>query len=155
MGQYHAVVNWEKKEYIMPHNIGLGLKQGEQIGNIHASMGDILFLLLAISNGRGGGDVPTDNIEHLLGRWAGDRVFVVGDYTQRGDISIEGLNEEDLWEQLGSKESEWKDISEEINKMILLLWGIKVAGDGWKDREIVSYESYLGPWNKPAMSMGD
>lgn len=45
-----------------------------------------LMALLACSNGRGGGDLA----EHpLIGRWAGDRIAVVGDYAERGDLAPE------------------------------------------------------------------
>lgn len=147
MGQYHKVVNYDKKEFIHPHNIGLGLKQGEQIGDIHATTGDIIFLLLSISNGRGGGDVPTEGIEHLLGRWAGDRVLVVGDYTDPGDVTIEGLDNAATLYGV-DEDPEWTDISDEINVMIRKLWGIEVSGGGWHRREVVDHDTYLGPWKK-------
>jgi hypothetical protein len=81
MGQYHKVYNVDKREYIEPHEINNGLKLVEQIGYEH-STSTALFLLLANSNGRGGGDVE----EHeFIGRWAGDRIVVQGDYAEAGD----------------------------------------------------------------------
>lgn len=88
MGQYHITINLDKREYINPHKIGLGLKLLEQIG-FAGSTGDILMMLLACSNDRGGGDIQTKHPE-LIGRWAGDRIAVVGDYCKRDDIS--GIN---------------------------------------------------------------
>jgi hypothetical protein len=143
MGQYHIVVNWDKKEYINPHEIGLGLKQGEQLGAFNATMGDIIYLLLAISNGRGGGDVPMDGIEHLLGRWAGDRVFVAGDYAEPSDISIEGKPDAYAAYGLVDEGDEWTNISSQINILIRNLWGIEVSGDGWGHREVVDKNAYL------------
>lgn len=84
MGQYHRTVNFDKQEYISPHKLGMGLKQLEQVGLI-GSMGDVLFMLLASSNNRGGGDIHTET-KGLLGRWAGDRVAVIGDYSEDSDI---------------------------------------------------------------------
>ena len=81
MGQYHEVYNLDKKERIHPHRIDNGLKLYEQVGHI-ASTSTALFALLANSNARGGGDFP----EHeLIGRWAGDRILIQGDYAMTTD----------------------------------------------------------------------
>jgi hypothetical protein len=78
MGQYHTLYNVDKKQKVD----GLsGYKLLEQIG-YPKSTATALFLLVANSNGRGGGDVE----EHpLVGSWAGDRVVVQGDYAEEGD----------------------------------------------------------------------
>lgn len=81
MGQYHKVYNVDKREYIEPHEISNGLKLVEQIGYEH-STSTALFLLLANSNGRGGGDVED---HEFIGRWAGNRIVVQGDYAEPGD----------------------------------------------------------------------
>jgi hypothetical protein len=81
MGQYHKTYNITKREFIHPHRINNGLKLMEQIGGAK-STADALFLLLANSNGRGGGDArphPT------IGRWAGDQIVVQGDYADEKD----------------------------------------------------------------------
>jgi hypothetical protein len=53
----------------------------EQVGH-ERSTATALFLLLANSNGRGGGDArPHD----LIGHWAGDRILIQGDYAEKGD----------------------------------------------------------------------
>ena len=72
MGQYHKVYNLDRKEFIHPHKIDCGLKLVEQMG-FRGSIADALFLLVANSNGRGGGDV---NDHPMIGRWAGDRIVV-------------------------------------------------------------------------------
>jgi len=145
MGQYHVVVNWDKKEFINPHELGLGLKQGEQLGSFRATMGDIIYLLLAISNGRGGGDVPTEGIEHLLGRWAGDRVFVAGDYATPDDIHIDDAPEAySAYNQVMNKDNGWTNLSGEIAIMVLKLWGVELSGEtGWKTRKRVNDNAYL------------
>lgn len=53
MGQYHYLVNLTKREYVMPHEIGNGLKLTEQVGWPYSSS-TVLVMLLAASNGRGG-----------------------------------------------------------------------------------------------------
>jgi len=87
MGQYFKLVNLDKREYIHPHRLSVGLKLCEQLGDF---TGDALLMLLATSCGRGGGDLGNDMPEgvalSVLGRWAGDRVAVVGDYTEVGDL---------------------------------------------------------------------
>jgi hypothetical protein len=81
MGQYHEVYNLDKKERIHPHEIDNGLKLYEQVGHIR-STSTALFALLANSNARGGGDFP----DHpMIGRWAGDRILIQGDYAEHQD----------------------------------------------------------------------
>lgn len=55
MGQYHKLYNLDKKEYVHGNRLDNGLKLMEQCGwGKSTSTG--LWLLLANSNGRGGGD---------------------------------------------------------------------------------------------------
>lgn len=72
MGQYHLTVNLDKHEFLHPHKLGDGLKLWEQL------------------NSQGGGDLwdgdkPEDT--KWVGRWAGDRIAVVGDYAKQDDLS--------------------------------------------------------------------
>jgi len=83
MGQYHILVNLDKKEMVDPYGIGLGLKQWEQIGEFNGTMADALYILVMASPARGGGDLPHTEAS---GRWAGDRVALIGDYTENGDL---------------------------------------------------------------------
>lgn len=77
MGQYHILVNLDKKEWVNPHGIGLGSKQYEHTG-CDASLADAMYVLSMTSPAGGGGDFPHTDIS---GRWVGDRVLIVGDYT--------------------------------------------------------------------------
>jgi hypothetical protein len=81
MGQYHKAYNATKKEFIHPHRIENGLKLMEQVG-FDKSTATALFLLLANSNGRGGGDAKK---HPLIGHWAGDNIVIQGDYTEPAD----------------------------------------------------------------------
>ena len=87
MGQYHVVVNLDKKEFIHPHKLGCGFKLCEQI----ATTGRALIILTACSNGRGGGDFDTrvEYKEEVIGRWAGDRIATVGDEAKPSDLAPE------------------------------------------------------------------
>ena len=131
MGQYHVVVNLTKREFIHPHKLGSGLKLWEQIANgANGGTGAALLVLLAASNGRGGGDLdvednwhgpervfPRDNAQpgpmpetyseiakRTVGRWAGDQIAVVGDYAKDGDLPPE-FEAEDIYTLANSHES--------------------------------------------------
>lgn len=129
MGQYHYTVNLDKKEFIHPHKLGDGLKLGEQVagrGGVPAA----LFILLACSNGRGGGDFGEDPI---VGRWAGDRVAVVGDYGEDGDLAPEHKAGE-IYEQCAEGKG-YEDISELLLPILERECDVEFKkGEGWRDR---------------------
>ena len=82
MGQYYVIANIDKKEYINPSHLGSGIKLMEFAMDGQSAMTG-LAVLLASSNGKGGGDlhVPAGSESaHIPGRWAGDRIVVAGDY---------------------------------------------------------------------------
>jgi hypothetical protein len=105
MGQYHLAMNLDKREFINPHGIGLGLKQWEQASD---RMALVLIAMMSCSNGRGGGDLPV--VEGVTGRWAGDRVVFVGDYTEPGDIDYPGI--EQVYGLCGADESDLDETDE-------------------------------------------
>ena len=84
MGQYHGLYNLDKREMLHPHDLGFGAKQREHTG-YEGSLSDILYVLTAYKESRGGGDFGGD-LGALKGRWHGDRVAVVGDYAAYGDL---------------------------------------------------------------------
>jgi len=84
MGQYHGIFNLDKREMVFPHELGFGAKQWEHTG-FAGSLSDVLYALTAFSVSRGGGDFPDDG-GVFKGRWHGDRVAVVGDYAEMGDL---------------------------------------------------------------------
>ena len=106
MGQYHKLVNLDKREQVNPGNLGLGYKQYEQTGTA-GDFGDALYLLLMTSPNRGGGD--WEHFPNLSGRWVGDRVIVLGDYTE--DEDLPSYKNASL---LFSGSYDWIDISEEV-----------------------------------------
>lgn len=104
MGQYHKLYNLDKKEYVHAHRIGNGLKLLEQCGH-EKSTSTALWLLVANSNGRGSGDAGS---HPFIGRWAGDRVLVQGDYAEPTDKAF-----------LPPEEAEtFDDISEQVKEML-------------------------------------
>lgn len=71
MGQYHMLVNLDKREKVRVGNLR---KLMEQCGT-EQSTATGLWLLLAASNGSGPGDAKP---HRLVGRWAGDRIVIIG-----------------------------------------------------------------------------
>lgn len=154
MGQYHLTVNLDKKEYLNPHTLGCGLKLWEHIAN-HPGVGAALIVLLAASNGRGGGDFRCDDPNGIIGRWAGDRIAIVGDYGELSDLADEhgadtiytrcGVDSlesaldtyaENYHEQYRAKlegKPFFVDISDKVATIIEHELGGYYVGNGWRD----------------------
>jgi hypothetical protein len=81
MGQYYKIVNIKKKQYITPHTFGDGAKLMEFSMSASGVLAG-LAILLADGNGRGGGDLHSEN--DIVGSWAGDNIVVAGDYADDG-----------------------------------------------------------------------
>ena len=75
MGQYFRLINYDKKEFVDPWNIGGGAKLYEWCAN-YQEAGIIPFLLRKSSQG-GGGDIQKNY--RTSGQWAGDKIALVGD----------------------------------------------------------------------------
>ena len=117
MGQYFYIMNLDKKEYLHPHKIGCGLKLWEICANDAISC---LPFLLRQSNEGGGGDYNMADETSYCGRWAGDRIAVIGDYDASKlyqeayegngwkEISVELAKEYNPWIELEEKKiGEW------------------------------------------------
>ena len=86
MGQYFLIANTEKKEYISPHDLGSGAKMAEIMGT--PRVGAFLMFLLGNSDGKGGGDLQSNDRERpkhqsemdYFGHWANNRIEIIGDY---------------------------------------------------------------------------
>lgn len=164
MGQYHYIVNLTKREYIHPHKLGHGLKLLEQIDSVGGPP-TALFILLACSNGRGGGDfnnLDTPSAKYI-GRWAGDQIAIVGDYAERTDLPSEfnadilynlcnspkGVEDQiafyyenskdiDKAERLArSKLEPYIDITDELIPLMEEICRVKYEGDRWKEIRIL------------------
>jgi hypothetical protein len=79
MGQYFKIVNENKKEVVNPWKLGGGAKFFEWLYNNQAR---VLIWLVRKSNETGGGDIDDFTTYQTLGRWAGDRITLIGDYDE-------------------------------------------------------------------------
>jgi hypothetical protein len=191
MGQYWRCVNLDKREYLNPHKLGCGLKLWEQLAN-HPSTGTALIILCAaMPEPRGGGDLDTDDeredplvkdlkeaagvsyseiAKRTIGRWAGDRIALVGDYAERDDLPAED-NADIIYDLCGSDADRWssiehyrkyaedtglakykdkadrlaaaqlyRDITDDVCAVIEHELQGKFKGDGWRDFEYDNYE---------------
>lgn len=114
MGQYHKIVNLDKKQFIDGHAFGDGIKLME-FGSSGGGTMMGLAVLLAANNGLGGGDFRGENV--LVGSWAGDRIVIAGDYGDKGVF----IPEEDpkvlnLYEHA---EHYFEDISDRVVSMLV------------------------------------
>lgn len=133
MGQYHVLVNVDKKEVVTPHELGLGLKQWEHLGEFNGTLADALYVLTMTSPARGGGDLPETTIS---GRWAGDRCFVYGDYTQESDLP------DGIYDQVhGKLDSDFTEIGQLVSEELGKIFGFRMEGEGWKRRVIVEEQT--------------
>jgi len=155
MGQYWYVVNLDKQEFVHPHQLGAGLKLWEQLA-AHPGTGAALVVLCAAERQvRGGGDFDlTDNwhgpertfpkynttpgpmpteyatvARRTIGRWAGDRVALVGDYAEDDDLAPE-WHAKTIYNRCG--EGVWTDISADVCTVIEHELGGKFSGEGWR-----------------------
>ena len=162
MGQYWLVVNLDKREYVHPHPVGSGLKLWEQVA-AHPGTGTALVILCAAQREvRGGGDLEMHYKEakEVIGRWAGDRIAIVGDYAEPEDLPehfeadliydlcssvYEIMKNIKLYRENGDlsraqrledalrKYGPYKDISQMVAKVIEHELGGKFEGDGWRE----------------------
>lgn len=132
MGQYYVVVNLDKKEFIRPHYMGDGAKLLEFGCSATGTMAG-LAVLLATSNGKGGGDlqnVPEGNV--IVGRWKGDRIAIVGDYDDSPEYK-------GLYTKCGKEEDGWVDISFPTMETMM--------NDPYIRADIIKNDWYRGIWN--------
>lgn len=81
MGQYHAIVNFDRRTGFDPHSVDSGIKLME-LGHTPRSLAGLFVLL-------------TDE-------WAGDKIAIVGDYAEKGDLPFKvkaatGIATEDIF----------------------------------------------------------
>jgi len=143
MGQYHYLINLDKKQVVHPHQIGNGFKLHEQIGWKYSTATALVMLLASTSKdgGRGGGDFRSGH--PFIGAWAGDRIAFVGDYGVADDLRdvdaaliYRQCHAACCLDKRGKKPAGWKqwtNISPHVRKMMAAEFGIRYWGEGWVD----------------------
>lgn len=153
MGQYWYVVNLDKKEYVHPHQLGSGLKLWEQLANNPGSGEALVILCAAMPEARGGGDLDLDANWHgpertggpegpviseyneiarrTIGRWAGDRIALVGDYAEDSDLAPE--HKASTIYNRCSVDGDYTNVTTDVARVIEHELQGKYVGDGWKD----------------------
>jgi len=180
MGQYWLPVNLDKKEFVNPHMLGTGLKLWEQLANHPGTGAALIVLCAAMPEPRGGGDFDKSNEPYnfkklckqkifnlpekyedianiTIGRWAGDRIALVGDYAEDTDfktlpkdppislifsLCVDGKHE-DIQQKIIdnirlrnnrkiTKNDFFTDISHLVVAVIEHELGGEFKGDGWK-----------------------
>lgn len=92
MGQYHSVINLDKRAGYSPRSVGSFIKAAEQGESL--TSGAALLLLLSDPNG-----------------WGGERIAIVGDYAEDSDLTNSPFPASELWgriqESRGVKNVGW------------------------------------------------
>lgn len=78
MGQYHCIINLDKRVGYTPRSLGAGVKLAEQAESL--TPGAALLLLLSDPNG-----------------WGGERIAIVGDYAEDTDLTNAPYPASELW----------------------------------------------------------
>lgn len=147
MGQYWYPVNLDKREFVRPHALGVGLKLWEQLANHPGTGGALLVLCAAMPEPRGGGDFHFEAKDggyeeiarRTIGRWAGDRIALVGDYAVDTDLAPEHEASKIYGrcmhpgEDSDVPEAErYRDVTADVARVIEHELGGKFVGEGWK-----------------------
>lgn len=148
MGQYYVIANKTKREFIDPHFFGNGVKLME-FGVDGRSTMTGLAVLLASSNGLGGGDLHLSagtKFDHIPGRWAGDSIVIAGDYddvpTSPGFQVYNLCGDVDPLQEIAEagadEQTHFKDISAEVLGCLL--------EDQWFRQDFITVESTNEAW---------
>ena len=138
MGQYWKPVNLDKREFLDPHKLGCGLKLWEQIANFSSpGVGTALTILLAVMpQRRGGGDLQNNP---FIGRWAGDRVVLCGDYSEDDDMPTSPIPFGSVYAHTYEKDEDdesditpFVDITDDVIEIIESELGGRYEGNGWR-----------------------
>lgn len=132
MGQYHILANLDKEEKVEPYEIGLGVKQWEHLGEFNGTLADAMYILCMTSPARGGGDLPPTIAS---GRWAGDRVVILGDYTENSDLP----NIKDAKNLYRHADDNYSDISHLVAEAFQQAFKIKVTNH-WEMSGLEKYK---------------
>lgn len=111
MGEYMHIINLDKKEFIAI----VPFKFWEQIANHFIPI--VLYILLTEPTpddrrGLGWGDIH--KLEGAIGRWAGDRIIILGDYNPKMDF-----DDDNVYVVIDRRRYKLKDVTCEVIPPIL------------------------------------
>jgi hypothetical protein len=124
MGQYWLPVNLTKREFIDPRKLGAGLKLCEQVGSYPGTGAALVILCAAMPVSRGGGDIKP---HAAIGRWAGDRIALVGDYAEDSDLPTE-FEASGIYQKC--RGGEWTDVTAMVVEVLERELGGCLVGEG-------------------------
>jgi hypothetical protein len=124
MGQYWLPVSLDRHEFINPHKLGTGLKLCEQAGSWPGTGATLVILCAALPAARGSGDLAP---HPAVGRWAGERIALVGDYAEDGDLPP-AFEASTIYQKC--RAGEWTDVTPMVCEAIEREFGGKFVGDG-------------------------
>ena len=158
-------MNLDKREFVDPYAVGAGAKLWEQLANYPGTPAALFILCAAMPEPRGGGDFDMDENWHgserteeyntspgpmpdsypeiakrTIGRWAGDRIAVVGDYAEDSDLKSE-YHASEIYDKCSRErddsaiqvEEYYTDITDDVARVIEHELNGKYTGTGWKE----------------------
>jgi len=143
-GQYWFPVNLDKKEFIHPHKLGTGLRLWEQLADHPGTGAGLIILTSAMPEQRDSGDFDLEEnqcfipdtekyfeiAKRTIGRWAGDRIAIVGNYAKKSDLPHE-FNADKIFDECSK--GIYKDISDDVCKVIEHELHGKFIGEGLRE----------------------
>jgi len=156
MGQYWRPVNLDRREYVEPFKLGAGTKLWEQLAGYPGTGTALVVLTAAMPEPRGSGDFDINRNWHgserkfpehgvcpgpmpkdypaiakrTIGRWAGDRIAIIGDYAEDGDLPSE-FHANSIYEDCDN--GKWKDVTDDVAAVIEHELKGRFVGDNWRE----------------------
>jgi hypothetical protein len=137
MGQAYDICNLDRKEYLSGYWFGYGNHLADLARPRDSTMVALAVLLVASGTDfhRGG---------PLYGRWAGDRIAIVGEYYM-GKVGPLGLTD-DVHTDIFNQANGWIDISEHVRVLLEREWHIDFPPpllDGTERRSVLHADGTL------------
>ncbi len=111
MGQYFVIVNVDRREFLDPGYFDHGSKLGDLVrGGLTGALTGLTYLL-ALSGSIAGGELH--ETDPMFGRWAGQRIAIVGDY-YGGTVGDLAWETELTYAKVQYWQDGWVDISEHV-----------------------------------------
>jgi hypothetical protein len=109
MGEYFVICNLDKKELISPSGFGHGNKPGDFVQN---ARGGVLSGLLELLLLGGSFSAIDERQRHIVGRWAGDRIAIIGDYFS-DEVAGTSWSQDEWWARTVGRDG-WVNITEHV-----------------------------------------